>query len=40
LPHAIDTIFALPIDVELRIYERSPRSGNAENAGSDGSSVQ
>jgi len=40
LPHAIDTILALPIDIELRIYERSLRSGNAENAGSDDSSVQ
>ncbi len=40
LPHAIDIIFALPIDIELRIYERSLRSGNAENAGSDDSSVQ
>ena len=40
LPHAIDTILALPIDIEPRIYERSLRTGNAENAGSDGSSVQ
>ena len=40
VPHAIDTILALPIDIELRIYERSLRSGNAENAGSDDSSVQ
>jgi len=40
LPHAIDTILALPIDIELRIYKRSLRSGNAENAGSDDSSVQ
>ena len=40
LPHAIDTIPALPIDIELGIYERSLRTGNAENAGSDGSSVQ
>jgi len=40
LPHAIDTILALPIDIELGIYERSLRTGNAENAGSDGSSVQ
>ena len=40
LPHAIDTILALPIDIELRIYERSLRTGNAENAGSDDSSVQ
>ena len=40
LPHAIDTILALPTDIEPRIYERSLRTGNAENAGSDGSSVQ
>ena len=40
LPHAIDTILALPIDIELGTYERSLRTGNAENAGSDGSSVQ
>ncbi len=40
LPHAIDTILALPIDIELRIYERSLRSGDVENAASDGSSVQ
>ncbi len=40
LPHAIDTMLALPIDIEPRIHERSLRTGNAENAGSDGSSVQ
>ena len=40
LPHVIDTMLALPIDIELRIYERSLRTGNTENAGSDGSSVQ
>ncbi len=40
LPHAIDTFLVLPIDIELGIYERSLRTGNAENAGSDGSSVQ
>ena len=40
LPRAIDTILALPTDIEPRIYERSLRTGNAENAGSDGSSAQ
>ena len=39
-PHVVDTIFALPIDIEFSIKELRLRSGNAEDAGSDDSSVQ
>jgi hypothetical protein len=39
-PIAIDTILALPIDLELSIDERSLRMGNAENAGSDDASAK
>ena len=40
LPHAIDIVLALPIDIELSIHERSPRTGNAKNAEFDDSFVQ
>ena len=40
LPHAIDTMLALPIDIEPSIYELSFRTGNAENVGTCDSSVQ
>ncbi len=40
LPYAIDTILALPIDIELRIDELTLGRGNAEDAGPDDSAVQ
>jgi hypothetical protein len=40
LPYAVDTMLALPIDIELGIGELTLRPGNAEPAGSDDSSTQ
>ncbi len=40
LSHVVDTILALPIDVELRINGLTLRSGAADDAGSDDASVQ
>ena len=40
LMHVVDTVLALPIDIELRINGLTLRKGAAENAGSDDTSVQ
>jgi len=40
LSYAIDTILALPIDIELSILEQTIRMGTADDTGSDDSSVQ
>ena len=40
LPYVIDTMLALPIDIELGIGELTLRPGNAEVGGSDDSSGQ
>jgi len=40
LSHVVDIILALPIDVELGISVLTPRTGSAEDAGFDDSSVQ
>ena len=40
LSYAVDTILALPIDIELSIHGRTIRMGIADDAGSDDSSVQ
>ncbi len=40
LLHVVDTILALPIDMELSINELTLRTGNAENTELDDSSVQ
>jgi hypothetical protein len=40
LPHVINTILALPIDIELRINGRLLRTDVEEDAGSDDASVQ
>ena len=40
IPYAVETMLALPIDIELNIGELTLRSGNSEAAGSDDSSAQ
>lgn len=40
LPYAVDTILALPIDIELSIDDLTLQTGNADDAGSDDSAVQ
>ncbi len=40
LPYVIETMLALPIDIELSTVELTLRPGNAEVAGSDDSSGQ
>ena len=40
LMHVVDTVLALPIDIELRINGLTLRKGAAEDAGSDDTSGQ
>ena len=40
LSYAVDTILALPIDIELSILEQTIRMGTADDAGPDDASVR